>query len=77
LYFFHPSPSARWLCSFFIGFRFDSCHCASFAVFYEKTSSSAWKSVENASIPFEERACCCLHPSILNPLHNILGTHQF
>jgi hypothetical protein len=30
----------------------------------------------SGSIPFEERACWCLHPSILNPLHNILGTHQ-
>jgi hypothetical protein len=32
--------------------------------------------VENASIPFEERTCWYLHPSILNPLHNILGTHE-
>jgi hypothetical protein len=42
----------------------------------KETSSSAWKSAENASIPFGEHICWCLHPSILNPLHNILGTHQ-
>jgi hypothetical protein len=32
--------------------------------------------VENALIPFEEHTCWCLHSSILNALHNILGTHQ-
>ena len=73
---FHASPSAGWLSSLSTGCHFNMCHCPSFAIFDERNILFSLETSKNTSIPYEKRTSCCLHLSILNPLHNIVGTHH-